>query len=496
VFDVLLDYQVWLYLALGVSMGVLFGSLPGFTATMGIAILTPLTFWSTPEHGFAMLFGLLSSAVFSGGIPAILINTPGTPASIATSWDGYPLAQQGRAGVALGANALGAFSGQVFSILMLGLVAFPVARLALRFGPPEYFALAVFGISMMVSIASRDLVKGLLMGLLGLALSLVGLDPMTGFPRFTFGAPGLLEGISFIPAMVGLFGVAEVLLQMVSRVEHQVRGILHIDRILPPRSELGPLARHAAVGSSIGTVVGAIPGAGGDIGSIIAWEQSRRLSRRGAEFGKGSLRGLFASTSAANASIGGAMMTMLTLGIPGDSVSAVLIGALLIHGLQPGPLLFRDHPEVVTHIVTLLLMASSLTLVIGMLGARPLARVLQLKEQILWGLILVLCVLGSFALNRSLVDVWIMLAAGVIGFILRKADFPAGPLVLALILGPMAESNLRRALVISQGDASVFFTRPISLTFLVLTALSLLLPLWRRRLVRPKEPEPEDRPDQ
>lgn len=475
------DLITWLYVFSGALLGVLFGALPGFTATMGLAILTPLTFWVPTDQALAMLFGLLCAAIFSGGVPAILINTPGTPASIATTWDGYPLAQQGRAGLALGVNALGAFVGQVFSIAVLAVAAYPLASFALRFGPAEYFALAVFGISMMISISSESLLKGLLMGALGLAIAVVGLDPIMAYPRLTFGSSAFIEGISFIPVMVGLFGVAEVLLQVYARIPHQVRSFPSIDRILPDRKELRGMAAHAALGSAVGTGIGIIPGAGGDIGSIIAWGQSRRLSRSAHTFGRGSLQGLAASCTAANAAIGGAMTTMLTLGLPGDSASAVLIGALLIHGLQPGPMLFRDRPEFATTIIVLLLMASVATLLIGLLGAKPLARILRVKDEILWGVILIVCIVGSYALNGSQADVWIMLGAGSLGFVLRQARFPMGPLVLALILGPMAESNLRRALVLSQGDVTIFLTRPIALVLLAVTAVSLLWPLLRRR---------------
>ena len=477
----ILDPVTWLYLAAGVFLGVVFGALPGFTATMGLAILTPLTFWLPTDQALGMLFGLLSAAIFSGGIPAILINTPGTPASIATTWDGYPLAQQGQAGLALGVNALGAFTGQMISILVLAVAGYPLAAFALRFGPAEYFALAVFGISMMVAISSESLIKGLLMGALGLAVGVVGLDPIMAYPRLTFGSSAFIEGISFIPVMVGLFGVAEVLMQVYARVPHEIRGFGRIERIMPRGSELRTMAPHALVGSAIGTGVGIIPGAGGDIGSMIAWGQARRMSATPGAFGRGSLEGLVASATAANAAIGGAITTMLTLGIPGDSASAVLIGALLIHGLQPGPMLFRDRPELAGSLVMLLMMAAVLTLVVGLLGARPLAWVLRVKDEILWAIILIICVLGAYALNQAPVDVWVMLASGVLGFVLRQARFPMGPLVLALILGPMAESNLRRALVISQGDPTILVTRPIALTLLVITAISLLWPLLRRR---------------
>lgn len=479
------DPVTWLYTAAGVVLGVMFGALPGFTATMGLAILTPLTFWLPTDQALAMLFGLLCAAIFSGGIPAILINTPGTPASIATTWDGYPLAQQGRAGLALGINALGAFTGQVTSILVLAVAAYPLASFALRFGPAEYFALALFGISMMVTISSESLLKGLLMGALGLAISVVGLDPIMAYPRLTFGSPAFIEGVSFIPVMVGLFGVAEVLMQVYARVPHQVRPTLRIAQVLPRWIELRGMAPHALLGSALGTGVGIVPGAGGDIGSMIAWGQARRVSRTPDAFGRGSIEGLAASSTAANAAIGGAMMTMLTLGVPGDAASAVLIGALLVHGLQPGPLLFRDRPELAGDLIVLLLMAAVLTLIVGLLGARPLARILRIRDEILWGLILIVCVLGSYALNQSPVDVWVMLIAGGLGFLLRQARFPMGPLVLALILGPMAESNLRRALVISQGDLSIFVTRPIALVLLSVTAASLLWPLVRRRKSQP-----------
>jgi putative tricarboxylic transport membrane protein len=480
----LFDPFAWLYLGLGVVLGVVFGALPGFTATMGLAVLTPMTFWLPADQGLAMLFGLLCAAILSGGVPAILINTPGTPASIATTWDGYPLAQQGRAGLALGVNAIGAFTGQVSSILMLAVAGAPLAAFALRFGPAEYFALAIFGVSMMVSLSSERMVKGLLMGVAGLAVSLVGLDPIMAYPRLTFGSVAFVEGVSFIPVMVGLFGVAEVLMQVYARPPRAVDDRVRLDAIWPSRDEVRRMAPHAVLGSAIGTWVGVIPGAGGDIGSVLAWGQSRRLSRDPAGYGRGSLAGLAASCTAANAAIGGAMMTMLTLGVPGDAASAVLIGALLIQGVQPGPLLFRDRPDLAADIVVLLLMAASVSVIVGLLGARALARILKVKDEILWGLILVTCVLGSYALNGSVADVWVMLGAGVLGFVLRQARFPMGPLVLGLILGPMAESNLRRALVVSQGDPSIFLTRPIAAVLLAATVVSLAWPIVTRRATR------------
>jgi putative tricarboxylic transport membrane protein len=339
-------------------------------------------------------------------------------------------------------------------------------------------------VSMMVSLSSERMVKGLLMGVAGLAVSLVGLDPIMAYPRLTFGSVAFVEGVSFIPVMVGLFGVAEVLMQVYARPPRAVDDRVRLDAIWPSRDEVRRMAPHAVLGSAIGTWVGVIPGAGGDIGSVLAWGQSRRLSRDPAGYGRGSLAGLAASCTAANAAIGGAMMTMLTLGVPGDAASAVLIGALLIQGVQPGPLLFRDRPDLAADIVVLLLMAASVSVIVGLLGARALARILKVKDEILWGLILVTCVLGSYALNGSVADVWVMLGAGVLGFVLRQARFPMGPLVLGLILGPMAESNLRRALVVSQGDPSIFLTRPIAAVLLAATVVSLAWPIVTRRATR------------
>jgi putative tricarboxylic transport membrane protein len=484
----LLDPTAWLYVFIGCGLGVMFGSLPGFTATMGLAVLTPFTFWVGAQEALGMLLGLLVSAIFSGGIPAILINTPGTPASIAMTWDGYPLSQKGQAGIALGVNALGAVFGLLMSLIVLALAAFPLAALALSFGPAEYFAVAAFGISTMVSVSSKSLIKGLITGVLGLGLALIGLDPITGYPRFTFGGSELLDGVAFIPVMVGLFGLAEVLTQMYNKMPKQVRINVKVDRILPSWADVRRLTPHALLGTLIGIWIGVMPAAGADVGAIMAWGESRRMSRKPEEFGKGSLEGLIAACTGANAGIGGALVTTLALGIPGDSASAVLIGALLIHGLQPGPLLFRNHPAIVAQVIALVFMASVLTLIWGLVAARPMARILRVKDELLWGVVMTVCLVGSYALNQSVADVWTAVIAGIFGFALRRMDFPMGPLVLALILGPMAESNLRRALTLSQGDPSILVTRPISLLFLVLTVASFLWPLfnwWRGKSGEP-----------
>ncbi|HTU99313.1 MAG TPA: tripartite tricarboxylate transporter permease [Luteitalea sp.] len=476
----LLSFDAWLYVLIGVGLGVLFGSLPGFTATMGLAVLTPFTFWVKADQAIAMLLGLLVSAIFSGGVPAILLNTPGTPASIAMTWDGHPLARQGKAGLALGLNAIGAFLGIFLSLVVLLLAALPLSRLALRFGPAEYFAVAVFGLSTIVGVSGGSMWKGMATGLIGLLLAVIGLDSITGYPRFTFGQPELLDGVSFIPVMVGLFGIAEVLTQMAGPARQQLDGSAQTSGMLPTMAEARPLWAHGLRGSLMGIWIGIMPAAGADVGAILAWDQSRRFSKTPELFGKGSLEGLIAATTGANAGIGGSLVTTLALGIPGDSAAAVLIGALLMHGLQPGPLLFRNRPDLVATIVALVFMASLVTLVWGLIGARLLAKILRIRDQFLWATVLAVSLGGSYALNQSTGDVWTAVAAGIFGFALRRQGFPMGPLVLGLILGPMAESNLRRALALSEGSLATFVTRPISLVFLVLAALTLLWPLFSK----------------
>jgi putative tricarboxylic transport membrane protein len=475
------QWKVLLFLVSGVVLGAIFGALPGLTATMGIAVLTPLTFWVPPDQALAMLLGIYCGAIPGGGIPAVLMNIPGTPASIASAWDGYPLSQQGKAGLALGINSLMSFAGQMISIAFLALAAFPIAAFALKFGPAEYFGLALFGISLMSGVSGRHVLKGLLAGMLGLALAFIGLDPMTAYPRFTFGRSEFLDGISFIPVMIGLFGLSEVLVQISERHGKPQDFPAVLGRIWPKLQEWRRVAVPGFMAAVVGTFIGAIPAAGGDIASVITWEQARRISKKKEEFGKGSIEGLAATCASCNAVIGGAMTTMLTLGIPGDAPTAVLIGALLIHGLQPGPMLFTTNRPFVYTMVFLLTAGALLIAALGLAGARPLASTLRIPNPWLWSGILLLSIVGSYALNNSTLDVWVMFAAGVFGFVLRKLEVPLGPLVLGLILGPMMESNLRRALILSRGDWIAPFTRPITLLFVLGSVLMLLWPLLTAR---------------
>ncbi|MDK2799452.1 MAG: putative tricarboxylic transport rane protein [Clostridiales bacterium] len=471
--------SVSVYLVIGVLVGVGIGTLPGLTATMAVAILTPLTFWLQPEQGFAMLIGVYNSAIFAGGISAILINTPGTPASIATSFDGFAMTRKGEVGLALGINTIYSVIGGLFSSFVLIIAAFPLARFALKFGPAEYFALAIFGLSMMISVSEKSILKGLLIGTLGLLISTIGLDPMLSSPRYTFGNIHLMEGISFIPVMIGLFGVGEVLHQIFEN-DQKVRSIMAdntIGRIFPTLGEVKRLLPSTALSSVISVVTGAIPGAGGDIASIICWDQAKRMSKKPEEFGEGSIEGLANTCLANNGVIGGAMTTMLTLGIPGDAVTAVLIGSLMMYGMQPGPRLFVEHADFVKRFMLLMVLANIVILFVGLLGAKLSVKILKVKKEIIWMLVLLLCVIGSYALNSSFVDVVVMSVAGILGFFFRKMEFPLGPFILGMLLGRLGESNLRRALALSQGSYSIFITKPITIILLIAAILSIVIPL-------------------
>lgn len=479
-----IDPRAILYLLVGTFSGLIIGTLPGLTATMAVAILTPLTFWLSPNEGLAMLIGVWNSAIFSGGISAILINTPGTPASIASTFDGFALTKKGMAGLALGINVFFSFIGGILGVVALILVGFPLARFALSFGPAEYFTLAIFGLSTMVAVSGKSILKGMISGFIGFSIALVGLDPIFGSERFTFGRMELLSGISFVPVMIGLFGIGEVLSQIFTKsrtTSADTQTVTQIKRVIPTFKEVKDLTPVALLSSLIGVVIGVIPGAGADIAGLVAWDQSRRIAKRPEEYGKGSLEGLAASTTANNACLGGALTTMMALGLPGDAVTAILIGAFIIYGVQPGPIMFRDHASFVYMVITLMMLANVAFLAVGFFFSKVLTKFLSLPQSFIWSTIIILSLVGSYAINNSAFDLMIVFLSGVLGFLFRLLDVSLGPIVLALILGPMAEANMRRALILSGGSFTTFFTRPISLILLILSAASLLTSVIRKR---------------
>lgn len=479
-----LNPSVLFFLFFGIIVGLFVGALPGLSATMAIAILTPLTFWFEPAQGFAMLIGVWNSAIFAGGISAILINTPGTPASIATTFDGYHLYKRGQGGLALGINVIYSALGGLVSTAALIFLSFPLARFAIKFGPSEYFALALFGLTMMITVSENSVLKGLIVGFAGLLISTIGIDPILSLKRFTFGSTNLAAGISFLPIMIGMFGIGEVLTQIYDsrkkedeKAEREKAKNLELGRILPNGQEYKALAKPTLLASVIATIIGAIPATGGDIASIICWGQAKKMSKHPEEYGNGSLEGLAVSCTANNGVIGGALTTMLTLGIPGDTVSAILIGSLMMYGMQPGPRLFAENKPFVINLMLLMILANLAFVVVGLLTARVSSKVLNVSKQTVWVSVTMLCIVGAYALNNSYFDIIIMAAAGMLGFLFRKGGFAPGPFILGLLLGNMLESNFRRTLVMSQGNLSIFFTRPITLVLVLLIAFTFLYPL-------------------
>lgn len=480
--------MVLLFLLLGVLAGVVVGTLPGLSATMAVAILTPLTFWLPKDMGFAMLLGVYNSTIWSGGISAILINTPGTPASIAQTFDGYQMAKKGQAGLALGINTIYSVAGGLISTAVLLFLAFPLARVALRFEAPEYCAVGIFGLSLMVSVSGKSPLKGLIIGTLGLLIATVGMDPLEGFMRFTFGTTALIDGLSFITIMIGVYGIGEILNQIWENERGNKTmidaGKVPIGRILPTWAEVKRTIPGSGLAAILAPFIGVMPGTGGDIASLLSWDQAKRVSKHPEEFGQGSIEGVAATSLANNGVIGGALTTMLTLGIPGDSVTAVLLGSLMMYGLIPGPRLFAEQSSFIYLIILLMVAANLFILVIGLLITKVSYRILNIPKEIIWVSVLVLCIVGSYSINNSSFDVYVTIASGFFGFLLRRMGFPIGPLILGILMGDIIEPNLRRTLIIHDGNWGIFLSRPISSTLLIISVLSFAWPAlmaWRKK---------------
>lgn len=499
--SVVFSFNALLMIFVGTLAGVIIGALPGLTVNMGIALLMPLTFSFQGLTGILMLIGVYCGAIYGGSITAILINTPGTPASAATILDGYPLALKGEAGRALGLSTLSSVVGGIFGAICLVLVSPLLAKVAVGMSAPEYFSLAVFGISIITSVSSHSIIKGLMGGCIGLAIATVGLDPMTAGFRFTFDSVYLMGGISFVPVLVGLFAFSQGLISL----EDNHRGgenrkvQVAIKRIFPTWADFKRVFPTQIRSAAIGTVIGAIPGTGGDIASYVSYTEAKRWSKHPEEFGHGSIEGVSAPEAGANAVAGGAMVPLLTLGIPGDGATAIMMGAFMVQGLSLGPLLFKEHPVEVNTIFIGLFVANILMGLIGFAGLRLSTRIMDVPRRILVPVVLTLCAVGAYSVNHTMIDVFVMMLAGTLGYILIKLDFSMSPIVIGIILGPMAETNLRRSLVMSEGDYSVFVTRPICLSFLIIAVVTLFLPIfgpklwawWKKRSGGPVLPENE-----
>ncbi|MET2011090.1 tripartite tricarboxylate transporter permease [Microbacterium chocolatum] len=477
----LLDVSVLLYMLIGLALGFLVGAFPGITATMAVALAAGFTMTLEPVQGLAVLLTIYVAANFGDRVPAILVNTPGTPASIATTLDGYPMAKQGRAGLALTISAIVSAIGILASLVLFAVAAVPVASFARDyFKSPELFALVVFGIAIMIGISSKSMLKGILAGLLGLMLGTVGTYAATADQRFTFGVLELVEGFNFIAVIIGLFGIAELFDQLLTHAPSKVRPISSLGRWWPNRAEMRQTRRALAVSGGVGLGVGLVPAAGGDIAGLIGWERARKVSKNPDQFGKGSIEGITASDTASSATLGGSLTTTMALGIPGDSVMAVMIGSMIIWGITPGPTLFSQRPDLVVSITGIMLIATVFALALSLVRMRGMVKLLDVPRPYLWSGILVFCIIGTYATSNSLSTVITMLVFGVIGLLLKRLSVPAGPVVLGLLLGPLAEENLSRTLAILPTRPFFEVVSPIAIALLILAVLSIVVPVIRK----------------
>ncbi len=463
--------------------GLVVGAMPGLTSTMAVALLVPVTYGMTVEMGLIVLVSVYIGSISGGLVAAALLNIPGTPASVATTFDAYPMTQRGEAGKALAIGVFASFLGSMLSFFALIFVAPILGSFALKFGPCEYFALVVFTLTCIISISRRSLVKGLIAGCVGMLMAAVGLSDTDGIPRFTFGLAELQSGFNVMPVLIGMYAVSQVLDEVKT-----IKEPFSITFASFSMKEFWDVVKlccrnwwNVVRSALIGIGIGILPGVGPGLSNIVAYSQARSASKEPDSFGKGNPNGIIASETANNASTGGALIPLLTLGIPGDSTTMMMLGAFMIHGIQPGPLLFRDHGTLMAIIMVAYLVSTFFMLVLQMQFIKVLIKALSMPRHILYPIVLSLCVIGSFALNSSLSDVWVFLAMGLLGTVMNKLGFPLLPLVLGLILGGMAEREFRISLVMGEGSLSIFLTRPIAMVFLLAAAASVAISLYTIR---------------
>lgn len=458
--------ELLLLVAVGTFAGVYVGAIPGLSVTMAVSILISFTFSWDVYPAISLMIGIYMGGVYGGSRTAILLNIPGAPSAIATALDGYPMAQRGEAGTAIGVTTVMSFIGGFIGIAVLAICAPLVSDFALRFQPRDYMLLAVLGILLVGSLSTGSMLKGIFAGAFGIAIGAVGMDPLTFTPRFTFDIPLLRGGISFIAVMIGMFGVSEALLQL-----HHVNSTAmrqKITRIVPSWGTVRKFLPLSLQTSSIGVIIGALPGTGGDIAALMAYDHAKRVTKNPERpFGEGAMEGLVAPETANNAAVGGAFIPMMTLGIPGDAVTAIMIGALFIHGLNPGPMLMVDQPDMFWFIVGALVTANCFMLLFGLTGIRLFTKIVEMPRSVLIPLIMLLSIVGAYAVNNSITDVYWMLGFGVFGYFMRLYGYPLGPVILGVILSRLLDDNWRRAIISEREDLGRLFegivTSPLSL---------------------------------
>lgn len=479
-FSVALTPMNLFYCFIGVLVGTLVGVLPGVGPPAALALLLPATFYVPPASAIILLAGIMYGAMYGGSTTSILVNIPGEAASVVTCLDGYQMARKGRAGPALGISAFGSFIAGTISIFLLIFLAPTLAKFALRFGPPEYFALMILGLSILVYLAKGSMINALIMVCFGLLLGTIGLDPMTGVPRFVYKITTLMDGIGLVQVVIGLFGVSEVLLNVEKTFRQEIFET-KIKGLLPNREDwkrsIGPIGR----GTFLGFFLGVIPGMSVVIPTFVSYVLEKKLSKYPEKFGTGVIEGVAGPESANNAASSGTLVPTLSLGIPTGASTALLLGALMMHGLRPGPLLIKESPDVFWGVVASLYVGNVMLLILNLPLIGLWVKILKVPYHFLFSMILLFCIIGSYVTNNNPYDVVIMVIFGLIGYGMKKFDFEAAPLVLALVLGPMMENAFRRSLVLSDGNFKIFFTRPLSAIFILIALIILFSPLFLRK---------------
>src|SRR5512136_2794376 len=462
----------------GVFLGTVIGVLPGIGPMTGVALLIPLTFNLTPVSAIILMAGIYYGAMYGGSTTSILVNTPGESASVVTCIDGYQMAKQGRAGPALAAAAIGSFIAGTFATLMLMIFGPWVAQIALRFGPPEFFSLMVAALTMVTSLAGRSMVKALLSTFFGLAIATVGIDMQSGVPRFTFGNPELMDGLEFLTVAIGLFALCEVLVNLADMKEAVQERLSIKGGLWMNKEDWKRFIPSCIRGTLSGFFVGGIAGAGAAVASFVSYGIEKKASKNRDELGKGAIEGVTGPESANNAAAGGSLIHLLCLGIPGSGTTAIMLGALLMIGLQPGPLLFIQQPEFVWGLIASMYIGNVMLLVLNLPLVGLWVKLLDIPEYLLTLFIVVFSFLGVYTMNNSVQDLFLMVLFGLIGYGFKRADIPASPVILGMVLGKMMEEKFRQSLVISDGSLGIFFQRPISLFLLILAVVAITNPYW------------------
>ena len=472
-FQGLLHPEVLFYCFAGVFVGTLVGVLPGIGPIGAMSILLPSTYGISPTSSVIMLAGIYYGAMYGGSTTSILVNIPGEAASVVTCLDGYQMARKGRAGPALGISAMGSFIGGTFAIVALMFLSFPLADAAVKFGAPEFFSVMVLAMTLLTYLASGSTINALLMIVVGLILGCVGMDPIAGIPRFAFGSTTLLDGVGLVPVAMGLFGISEVLTNVGVVQERRILDA-KIKNLFPNledwKRSIGPIWR----GSIMGFFLGILPGGGAITSTFLSYTAEKKLSKNPEEFGKGAIEGVAGPETANNAAAGGSFVTMMALGIPPNAIMAILLAALIVHGVTPGPLLMSQHPEIFWGVIASMYMGNIMLVILNLPLLGLWVKILKVPYRMLMPLILLCCLIGAYSTGNNAMDVVIMIIFGVVGYVLRKIGYELAPLILALILGPLMETNFRNSLTLSDGSLLIFLTRPISVTFLVISALLLL----------------------